>query len=158
MEPFGLAAPSNRRLPVFRIALTGTCATVYALTAPAQAATPGKTARELASVRPATSGWHLQVNVQPGLTSVAVCELGPNLSGHNCTIWTGFSSSKWKLLPATTQTYTSRITLTWNPAWYEFNPSGNLAYAQRGHWNFCTLPAGSGTLHVTAANGVPNCD
>jgi hypothetical protein len=126
-------------------ALAGTGAAVYGLTGAAQAAT-------------SSGGWHLQVNVQPGLTSVAVCELGPDLSGHDCTIWTGFASSKWKLLPATTRAYTGSVTLIWNPAWYEVSSSGNTAYAQRGHWNYCSLPAGSGTLHVTAANGVPNCD
>lgn len=108
--------------------------------------------------RAAQNGWHLQVNVQPGLSSVAVCELAAPLVGHNCTIWTGFTSSKWKLLPATGQTYKGRITLIWNPGWFAFNSCGDSAYAQRGHWNFCSLPAGSGTLHVTAANGVPNCD
>jgi hypothetical protein len=136
------------------LAVAGGCAGVYALTGTAQAATPGKTAVE----RAAASGWHLQVNVQPGLSSVAVCELAAPLVGHDCTVWTGFTSSKWQLLAATTKTYTGRVTLIWNPGWYEFNSSTDSAYAQRGHWNFCSLPAGSGTLHVTAANGVPNCD
>jgi hypothetical protein len=138
------------------LAVVGTCASVYALSATADAATPGKTAHPAAVARPAASGWHLRVNVQPGVTSVAVCTLGPNLSGHNCTIWSGYSSSKWQLLPATNQTYSGTVTLIWNPAWYETSSTGNLAYATRGHWNYCTLPSGSGTLHVTT--GVPNCD
>ena len=136
------------------LALVGGCAGVYALTATAQAATAGKTAVQPA----AASGWHLQVNVQPGLSSVAACELAAPLVGKDCTIWTGFTSSKWQLLPATTKTYTGRVTLIWNPGWYETSSSADSAYAQRGYWNFCSLPAGSGTLHVTAANGVPNCD
>jgi hypothetical protein len=138
------------------LAVAGACASVYALTAAAQAATPAKTSHPAEVARPAASSWHLRVNVQPGVTSVAVCAYGPNLAGHNCTIWTGYSSSKWQLLPATSQTYGGTVMLIWNPAWYEHGSSGNFAYATRGHWNYCTLPPGSGTLHVTT--GVPNCD
>jgi hypothetical protein len=134
------------------VAVIGTCTAAYALTGAAQAAPSAKSA----AVQPAASGWHLRVNVQPGVTSVAVCTYGPNLTGHNCTLWTGYSSSKWQLLPATSQTYGGTVMLIWNPAWYEHGSTGNFAYATRGHWNYCTLPSGSGTLHVTT--GVPNCD
>jgi hypothetical protein len=120
----------------------------------AEAAThQGSAARPAAS---AASGWHLRLSVAPGITEAAVCEYAANREGEDCTLWLGYSDSVRQVLAATSKTYTGHIDVIWDPA--EFNLTQGTAYATQGHWNECSVPSGSGTLVVTAENGVPNCD
>ncbi len=135
------------------IAVTVVCVTCVTTIAAAAATHPGSAARPAATT---SSGWHLRLSVAPGITEAAVCEYAAVREGDDCTLWLGYSDSVRQVLAATSKTYTGHIDVIWEPA--EFNVTQGTAYATKGHWNECSLPSGSGSLVVTAQNGVPNCD
>jgi hypothetical protein len=145
------------RLAVVIVAVVATVA--YLTTIAAEAATHNGSGARLDTRQSAASrGWHLRLSVAPGITSVAICEYGAFRYGDDCTLWLGYSDKQWQTLTPTGKAYTGHIAVIWNPAEFNVNPSADFAYATPGHWNQCELPAGSGTLHITAENSLPNCD
>jgi hypothetical protein len=129
------------------------CVACVTTIAAAAATHPGSAGRPAAAT---ASGWHLRLSVAPGITEAAVCEYAAAREGDDCTLWLGYSDKVRQVLAATSRAYTGHIDVIWDPA--EFNVTQGTAYATAGHWNECSVPSGSGTLVVTAENGVPNCD